>query len=191
MARPSDPSPRSRTRGWFIAALILTAVVTVLAMWQPWQSMRERQASAPALQAPSQPARGVSIPSVSISAALDMNQGRATQIALVLANDPARIGQLDRMSARDWFAHHGEVQNQAVGRGELLEIYTYGVTPGLTQGINRLAGLSEARAAFVFALYETPGAHRYRLEGSGPLTIVMGRERAQVTMENGRVAGTP
>lgn len=98
---------------------------------------------------------------IEIRSANAMNENSPVALDLVhLAGNQTLIEEVAKMSAEDWFTRKNQLRRDF--RDE-LDIRGWEVVPGQILTRSRLDRPKVDRAAFLFARYSAPGAHRYRL----------------------------
>jgi len=118
--------------------------------------------------------------SVALRAAADANATSPTAVDLVFVYDPAIIDTLQAVTAADWFARKRQFQldfPDGIGiKG--WEVVPSSVLPVWTVPEEMLENKSgdSAVAAFIFADYLSPGAHRARLESRSGIRIDLRRD---------------
>lgn len=99
---------------------------------------------------------------VTLSASDDVNNNSPIAVDVVLVSDEAMLSRIAEMPASKWFEVHNDLVNTFP---KTLRYREWELVPGqrLDVGSDVFAGPRVA-GAFVFARYETPGAHRMRIE---------------------------
>jgi type VI secretion system protein len=107
----------------------------------------------------------VNVDSLSISVATQANLDTPIPLDAVLVRNPQLLDMLLGLPSARWFAQRDQLRRDYP---KDLNVISYEVVPG-QQIIDAKFGFDGQRAAgvLVFAGYQTPGAHRVRLDG-GP-----------------------
>ncbi|MDF1750692.1 MAG: hypothetical protein P1V34_17655 [Alphaproteobacteria bacterium] len=117
---------------------------------------------------------------VQLRAGQDANASSATAVDMVFVYDANIIDTLQAVTASDWFNRKRQfLLDYPKGiRVMSWEIVPNSVLPVWTVPDDMLSNDSgdDATAAFVFADYLSPGAHRARLESGSGIRIDMGRD---------------
>ena len=113
----------------------------------------------------------LSMNSVSIYAELDANENSATAVDLVLVYNQDLIHTLSQLSASKYFETSKQLLLDNPG---LLDIWHWELVPGqIVEKFKPFQPKGEAFAAFVFANYLTPGAHRLKVPCNGVVTVLL------------------
>ncbi|MBL0845273.1 hypothetical protein [Pseudomonas mediterranea] len=107
-------------------------------------------------------APSVDLDSLTLDVASRANDDTPIAVDFIAVNDPDLLKQLSAISARQWFAEREQFQRDY---RHLMSVWGLELVPG--QFIDRQPFPLEGRRAaglLVFASYNTPGAHRLRLD---------------------------
>ena len=114
----------------------------------------------------------VSTSQISISVVDRANDNSPIAFDLVYISTRAPLEEtLSKLSATDWFAQREQMLRDYK---DDMAVLHWEVVPGqiiATQPINRPPARLR-HAAFLYAAYKTPGAHRYRVTDEDPLVII-------------------
>jgi type VI secretion system protein len=117
---------------------------------------------------------------VQVRASADANTSSATAVDMVFVYDPAVIDVLQAVPASDWFNRKRQfLLDYPKGISVMSwEIVPSSVLPPWTVPDDMLSNDAgdDATAAFVFADYLSPGAHRARLESGVGIRIDLARD---------------
>lgn len=104
----------------------------------------------------------VDLDSLTLDVAPRANDNTPIAVDFIAVNDPDLLKQLSGITARQWFAEREQFQRDY---RQLLSVWGLELVPG--QFIDRQPFPLEGKRAaglLVFASYNTPGAHRLRLD---------------------------
>lgn len=104
----------------------------------------------------------VDLDSLTLDVAPRANDNTPIAVDFIAVNDPDLLKQLSGITARQWFAEREQFQRDY---RQLISVWGLELVPG--QFIDRQPfplGGKRAAGLLVFASYNTPGAHRLRLD---------------------------
>lgn len=107
------------------------------------------------------------------------NDDNALAVDLVLVFDLPLVGQVSELTATTWFRTRDQV---LLANPTGLEVRSFEVIPGQPGTHVEISGRSrDAVAAFLFAGYASPGAHRARIDGMPEVLVRLGGKDFAVT----------
>lgn len=104
----------------------------------------------------------VNVSALTLDVDLRANDDSPIAVDFIAANDPDLLRQLSGMTAKQWFAEREQLQRDY---RQHMNVWGLELVPGqlIESGIFPLDG-KPALGILVFANYNTPGAHRLRLD---------------------------
>jgi type VI secretion system protein len=125
----------------------------------------------------------VDLDSLTLDVAPKANDDTPIAVDFIAVNDPDLLKQLSGISASQWFAEREQYQRDY---RQLMSVWGVELVPG--QFIDRQPfplGGKKAAGLLVFASYNTPGAHRLRLDDQSEAWLKFdSREMSLVSKEN-------
>ncbi|RON85236.1 type VI secretion protein [Pseudomonas fluorescens] len=125
----------------------------------------------------------VDLDSLTLDVAPKANDDTPIAVDFIAVNDPDLLKQLSGISASQWFAEREQYQRDY---RQLMSVWGVELVPG--QFIDRQPfplGGKKAAGLLVFASYNTPGAHRLRLDDQSEAWLRFdSREMSLVSKEN-------
>ncbi|WP_440974602.1 type VI secretion protein [Pseudomonas koreensis] len=125
----------------------------------------------------------VGLDSLTLDVAPKANDDTPIAVDFIAVNDPDLLKQLSGISASQWFAEREQYQRDY---RQLMSVWGVELVPG--QFIDRQPfplGGKKAAGLLVFASYNTPGAHRLRLDDQSEAWLKFdSREMSLVSKEN-------
>lgn len=122
--------------------------------------------------------RSIATRSLGFTVAPDANDHAPVPVELVVVYDGALVPQLLELSAREWFQGRQQLLRDHP-RG--LRAHLWELVPGQDLPMQELPlDRSGAAAAFVYADYRTPGAHRIRVDSYARVRLRLTAEEVQV-----------
>ena len=125
----------------------------------------------------------VDLDSLTLDVAPKANNDTPIAVDFIAVNDPDLLKQLSGISAAQWFADREQYQRDY---RQLMSVWGLELVPG--QFIDRQSfplGGKKAAGLLVFASYNTPGAHRLRLDDQREAWLKFdSREMNLVSQEN-------
>lgn len=117
---------------------------------------------------------------ITLSAAANANKNSAVAIDVVLALDTGIAQRLQETSAEKWFAERADLQKTFPAG---VKYYSWELVPGQTLRISgRDLEQPRVMAAYAFASYLVPGAHRQRIEVlQGELIVRLNEKNFEIT----------
>jgi hypothetical protein len=121
----------------------------------------------------------VDIGSVTITTEAGANGGAPIAVDIVFVYDDALAGTFAAKTAADWFQTKAAL---LVSNADDLDVHSWTVAPGQAIPETPIDAPEGVVAAFVFANYAEKGDHRLRIDGSGALSITLGKSdlRAEI-----------
>lgn len=121
-----------------------------------------------------------SLRQVALKSSEDANRDKPVPVDLLIIYDAGMINAVASLTAADWFRRKSQFEKDfpkgfKVLGWEMVPDNTIAATDLAEADLENADG-EPARAAFVFALYGTPGEHRARLETQGGLRVDLGRD---------------
>jgi type VI secretion system protein len=107
---------------------------------------------------------------VSVNISENANQNNPISLDLVFVYNEKLSDDLVKMTAKDWFAKREQLRRDYI-EGEGVEYLNWEWIPGQKIPLQILPLKANAKAAFVFADYQTPGAHRFRADPFNDIVI--------------------
>lgn len=125
----------------------------------------------------------VDLDSLTLDVAPRANDNTPIAVDFIAVNDPDLLKQLSGITARQWFAEREQFQRDY---RQLISVWGLELVPG--QFLDRQPfplGGKRAAGLLVFASYNTPGAHRLRLDDQSDAWLKFdSREMSLVSKEN-------
>lgn len=125
----------------------------------------------------------VDLDSLTLDVAPKANDDTPIAVDFIAVNDPDLLKQLSGISASQWFAEREQYQRDY---RQLMSVWGVELVPG--QFIDRQPfplGGKKAAGLLVFASYNTPGAHRLRLDDQSEAWLRFdSREMSLISKEN-------
>lgn len=91
------------------------------------------------------------------------NQNNPIAVSMVLAYDDALFAKLLEMPSKDWFEKREQIKRD-YREGESLDYWEWEWVPGQQVPLQELDLKAGAVGGLLFAGYNTPGAHRVRID---------------------------
>lgn len=104
------------------------------------------------------------------------NDDSPVAVDLVMLSEPTLADEFLKLSANDWFQQKEQLQRD---HPKGIVVHDWELVPGQVLK-EKLSEDSYFWAGFVFARYETPGAHRARLAKPGEVTVKLGDDDVTV-----------
>ena len=109
------------------------------------------------------------------------NHDNPVAVDLVMVHDEKLVEALREMTADQWFKTREQIKlDYILGQG--LDLWSWEWAPGQKVEPMELVLKPQAKAAFVFVDFMTPGAHRFRLDPFKDIIIRIGDD--EVTVES-------
>ncbi len=109
---------------------------------------------------------------LNISAVPGANNNSAIKVDLILMADPVMIAELLKMPAREYFKKREQIAKDHISS---VQIMSWEIVPGQSFEDIQVEYTKRRRpvAAFMYALYHSPGDHRLRIGGGEAVHIVL------------------
>lgn len=114
---------------------------------------------------------------VHVNVANGANGNRPIAVDLVLVLDKKLVGEVAKLSAKDWFERRVQIQRDLPGKSEIV---SWEWVPGQSAGPISVAVHPATKGAFLFAAYSNPGDHRAAIDVRSPVVVQLQEERFTV-----------
>lgn len=120
-----------------------------------------------------------SLDSIALTIAPKVNDDTPLAVDFVYVADAQLVTALTALTAVQWWQQRADL---ALANPTTLTVESYEVSPGQVPPVVTLPDSSgDAVAIFVFAVYQTPGAHRARLENYSDAVVALGTKSFTVS----------
>lgn len=112
------------------------------------------------------------------------NQNSPIPVDLVFVSQaPPLIDQIGQMNAADWFQKREQMRRDFPND---IDVVSWEVVPGQVIPAAEIPTPKVRRAAFIFAGYRAPGAHRFRIGEEEDLLVLLTARELRVTAQEFR-----
>ncbi|MFN8720042.1 MAG: hypothetical protein ACK5YI_04385 [Rhodospirillales bacterium] len=121
----------------------------------------------------------VRVQTVALNVAERANENSPVAVDMVfLSKRLPLLDEVQKMTAADWFAKRAQLVRDF---RDDIEVVSWEVVPGQILPAESVPTVRVRSAAFVFAGYRAPGAHRYRVGSERTLLLSLGANELTVT----------
>jgi type VI secretion system protein len=121
----------------------------------------------------------VRVQTVALNVAERANENSPVAVDMVfLSKRLPLLDEVQKMTAADWFAKRAQLVRDF---RDDIEVVSWEVVPGQILPAESVPTVRARSAAFVFAGYRAPGAHRYRVGSERTLLLSLGANELTVT----------
>jgi type VI secretion system protein len=119
------------------------------------------------------------VQTVALNVAERANENSPVAVDMVfLSKRLPLLDEVQKMTAADWFAKRAQLVRDF---RDDIEVVSWEVVPGQILPAESVPTVRVRSAAFVFAGYRAPGAHRYRVGSERTLLLSLGANELTVT----------
>ena len=121
----------------------------------------------------------VRVQTVALNVAERANENSPVAVDMVfLSKRLPLLDEVQKMTAADWFAKRAQLVRDF---RDDIEVVSWEIVPGQILPAESVPTVRVRSAAFVFAGYRAPGAHRYRVGSERTLLLSLGANELTVT----------
>ncbi len=121
----------------------------------------------------------VRVQTVALNVAERANENSPVAVDMVfLSKRLPLLDEVQKMTAADWFAKRGQMMRDF---RDDIDVVSWEVVPGQILPAESVPSVRVRSAAFVFAGYRAPGAHRYRVGAERTLLLSLDANELTVT----------